>query len=451
MRLGIRFRLLAPLALLLVGDVAATAWAAAAAARDAEQQIAGQLHAIARTLTDGRAFPLTARVLDQMKGLSGAEFLLVRANGTVESTFDDATTTPPAGVEFADLTSPNPDLGPPVHIAGGEYRSLRLALQNHPNEGGTLYIFYPETLRQRAVADAVRPLLLLGGVGGLVALVLMTAAANRLVHRIRDIERQTRVISAGDFRPMPLPSANDELRDLGESVNEMARRLAEFRDALTLTERVRVLGQFSGGLAHQLRNAVAGAKLAVQLHAADCPADDREPLDVALRQLARVEMMIRQFLDLGRPETRKREPCDLGKLLTQAVQLLGPQCRHAGTELRWTPPTEPVVIPCDPVQLGHLFSNVLGNAVEAAGPGGTVTLTLRREPDAVHVEVADTGPGPPAEIAARLFDPFVTGKEQGIGLGLAVAKQAADAHGGTLTWERREGTTVFRVSIPPIG
>lgn len=448
MRLSIRFRLLAPLAVLLVGDIAATAWAAATAARDAEQQIAGQLHAIARTLTDGRAFPLTGRVLDQMKGLSGAEFLLVRANGSVESTFEDSTTIPPVGVEVADLTSPNPDLGPPVHIAGGEYRSLRLALRNHPNEGGTLYIFYPETLRQTAVADAVRPLLLLGGVGGLVALLLMTIAANRLVTRIREVDRQTRVISAGDFQPMPLPSANDELRDLCESVNEMARRLAEFRDALTLTERVRVLGQFSGGLAHQLRNAVAGAKLAVQLHASDCNSDDREPLDVALRQLARVEMMIRQFLDLGRPETRKREPHDLGLLLTQAVDLLGPQCRHAGTELRWTPPPEPIVIPCDPVQLSHLFANIIGNAVEAAGPGGTVTLTLRREPDAIHIEVTDTGPGPPAEIVSRLFDPFVTGKEQGIGLGLAVAKQAADAHGGTLKWERREGATNFLIELP---
>lgn len=452
MRVSLRYRLLVPLGVLLAGDAFATAWAASNAARDAEQQIAGQLRAVARTLTEPRTFPLTNRVLEQMRGLSGAEFLLVRANGTTETTFSDREITPPSGVESADLTSDSLELGPPVRVAGSEYRALRLALRNHPNEGGTLYIFYPESQRQTAVADAVRPLLLLGGAGGLVAGLLMTVVANRLVARIREVDRQTRVISAGDFRPMPLPTANDELRDLGESVNEMARRLAEFRDALTMTERVRVLGQFSGGLAHQLRNAVAGAKLALQLHATECPASDREPLDVALRQLARVEMIVRQFLDLGRPETRKREPCDLGELLSQAIALLGPQCRHAGTTLRWEPPQKPVVLPGDAVQLGHLLANLLGNALEAAGPGGNVEVQIREAgEDGVSVEIVDDGPGPPPEIASRLFDPFVTGKDQGIGLGLAVAKQAVDAHGGKLTWERRDGRTVFRVQFPAVG
>jgi nitrogen-specific signal transduction histidine kinase len=64
------------------------------------------------------------------------------------------------------------------------------------------------------------------------------------------------------------------------------------------------------------------------------------------------------------------------------------------------------------------------------------------------VEVSDTGPGPPAEIAGQLFEPFVTGKEQGIGLGLAVAKRAAEAHGGTIAWDRRDGRTVFRIELP---
>jgi nitrogen-specific signal transduction histidine kinase len=64
------------------------------------------------------------------------------------------------------------------------------------------------------------------------------------------------------------------------------------------------------------------------------------------------------------------------------------------------------------------------------------------------LEVIDTGPGPPPDIAAKLFEPFVTGKEVGIGLGLAVAKQAAESHGGRLTWERRDGRTVFRIELP---
>ena len=111
--------------------------------------------------------------------------------------------------------------------------------------------------------------------------------------------------------------------------------------------------------------------------------------------------------------------------------------------MTWEPPEGAAVITGDAAQLSHLFGNVIGNAVEAAGPEGSVNVKLI----GTTVEVIDTGPGPPPEIAAKLFEPFVTGKEEGIGLGLAVAKQAAEAHGGTLTWERRDGRTVFRIAF----
>jgi len=452
MRLSLRYRLLLPLTLLLLGDAAATAWAATAAARGAERRLAAQQWAVARTLTEPRStFRLTERVLQQMKGLSGAEFLLVRPGGPTESTFPDPRPAPPADVPTA--TQPENDaehqLGPPVEIAGAQYRCLRLTLRPpHPDSGSDLYIFYPESLRRTAVRDAVRPLVVLGGGGGLLAFALAVAFGSRLVRRVRDLDARTRLIAAGDFRPMPVPAADDELRDLVESVNDMARRLAGFQEELQRTERLRVLGQFSGGLAHQLRNAATGARLALEVFLAENPTADPEPLRVALRQLARIETNLRQFLDLGKPPAGVKVPCDLGKLIDQTVSLLKPQCQHAGTAIEWKPPVEAVVVRGDPAQLGHLFGNVIGNAVEAAGPGGSVSVGLAATRSGACVEIEDTGPGPPPEIAARLFEPFVTGKDQGVGLGLAVAKQAADAHGGTITWHRRDGRTVFRIELP---
>ncbi|MBA4066861.1 MAG: hypothetical protein C0501_24770 [Isosphaera sp.] len=446
MRLSLRYRLLLPLTLLLLGDAAATAWAAATAARSAERRLADQQWAVARTLAEPRTtFPLTERVLQQMKGFSGAEFLYVHPTDPPESTFPDPAPHPPADVPTAALPADGEDhtLGPPVEVAGRAYRCLRLPLR-----GGSLYIFYPEALRRTAVRDAVRPLVVLGGVSGLVAVGLAVAFGSRLVSRVRDLDARTRLIAAGDFRPMPVRGADDELRDLCGAVNDMARRLAGFQDELQQTERLRVLGQFSGGLAHQLRNAAAGAKLALELFLAENPSADPEPLRVALRQLARIEANLRQFLALGKPPAADRRPCDVGSLVDQAVSLLRPQCQHAGTVLVWKPPADPAVLPGDAAQLSHLFGNVIGNAVEAAGPGGTVEVQARSASKGVVVEVADTGPGPPAAVADRLFEPFVTGKDQGIGLGLAVAKQAADAHGGTITWERRGGRTVFRIELP---
>src|SRR5207302_7810572 len=137
--------------------------------------------------------------------------------------------------------------------------------------------------------------------GGLIALGLAVAFGSRLVRRVRELEVRTRLIADGDFRPMPLPITDDELKDLCRSVNDMALHLAEFRDALQRAERLKVLGQFSGGLAHQLRNAASGAKLAVELFLAENPSADPDPLQVALRQLARIESNLRQFLDLGKP------------------------------------------------------------------------------------------------------------------------------------------------------
>ncbi len=445
MRLSLRYRLLVPLAILVAGDIAATAWAAAAAARHAEDRIAAQLRAVSATVTTPPTFPLTGPVLRQMKGLSGVEFVFVPRGDEPLSTFPDA-------VEPLPAAAPPPNAGllaPPVLLAGERYRVSKLTLPpSHRNAGGVLFLCYPESLRESAVLDAVRPAVWLGAAVGVSALLLF-ALGSRLVSRIRQLEHRTRLIAAGDFAPLPLTAPNDELRDLTRSVNDMLRRLAELQDTLRRTERLRVLGQFSGGLAHQLRNAAAGAKLAIQLHAADVPPADREPLDVALRQLARIERNLSQFLTLGKPPDAARRACDLTEIVDQAVALHRPQCRHTNCELAWVRP-DAVPFTGDATQLGHLFGNLIGNAVEAAGPGGRVEVAVSTFADEIVVEVIDTGPGPSADVADRLFEPFVTGKEQGIGLGLAVAKQAADAHGGEITWSRREGQTVFAVRLPSV-
>jgi signal transduction histidine kinase len=398
-----------------------------------------------------------------MKGFSGAEFLFVPAGTSrpVESTLPESTD-PPDLQPVVPPERPNDlQLGPPVAVNGTDYRGLRVSLREQsPERRGDLYILYPESLRRTAVRDAARPLLVLGGLGGLLAVALAVAFGSSLVRRIRDLDARTRLIAAGDFRPMPLPGTNDEVRDLCESVNDMARRLAAFQEELQRSERLRVLGQFSGGLAHQLRNAATGAKLAVELYLQENRNGDPEPLNVALRQLARIESNIRQFLDLGKPPVERKQECDLVALIDQTVSLLKPQAQHAGMRLRWADRPAEAVLLGDPTALSHMIGNLIGNAVEAAGPGGMVEVKLfptphdcngLRIPEAgFAIEVFDSGPGPPPEMAARLFEPFVTGKPEGIGLGLTVAKQAAEAHGGSIEWAHTPGQTVFRVRLPRV-
>jgi signal transduction histidine kinase len=162
-----------------------------------------------------------------------------------------------------------------------------------------------------------------------------------------------------------------------------------------------------------------------------------------------VETYLRRFLDLGKAVELQRRPCDMRDLLRDAVVLLGPQCRHAGIALRCHEAGMSLIVSGDTGQLGQLLSNVLSNAVEAAGPGGAVDLSLGKT-DAGHVylEVVDSGPGPPPHVVERLFEPFVTGKPEGVGLGLAVARQVAEAHGGTIRWFRKPEGTCFRIELP---
>ncbi|HKB41060.1 MAG TPA: HAMP domain-containing sensor histidine kinase [Gemmataceae bacterium] len=451
MRWSIRYRLLVPLGLLLLGVVATSIWSAVLAASHAKERIARRVLEVTETAAAAN-YPLTPNVLKQMKGYSGAEYLLAAADGARTSTFPEGPVELPAvAADHADGSA----FGPTVEVNGVRYRFGRLMIRNHPNEGATLYIFYPESSLQEALWDAVRPSLVLGLFGGLAAVAVAIGIGQRLVSRIRELERRTRLIAGGDFSPMPLPRQNDELRDLSASVNEMAQRLAQLREAVQRTERLRLSGQLSSGLAHQLRNSVTGARLALEVLAEEHGLQESEAVGVILRQLDLMEANLRRFMDLGRTEGWKRERCSLMSLIDEAVALLRPQCDHAKIELVWKPTLEPVESEGDPGQLRDLFLNVIHNAVEAAGPGGTVEVRIAAMEVAKTprhaIEVWDSGPGPPPLVADRLFEPFVTGKPEGIGLGLAVARQAAEAHGGRLDWRRENGRTCFRIELPVDG
>jgi signal transduction histidine kinase len=444
-RLGIRYRLLVPLGLLLVGVVGASLWSARVAARRAEERVAGQVRDVARTLSEG-TYPLTPPVVEQVKGLSGAEFLVVHPDGSRFTTFQQSPVEIPP--EDSIRSAGDEGLGPPVQINGKEFRCRRVILKDrHPNAGTVVYVFYPESLLEEAIADAERPSFL-GLIFGLVAVALTFAIGQRLVGRIRALERRTRQIAAGDFSPMPLPRANDELRDLTASVNEMTERLARLHQAVERTERLRLTAQLSSGLAHQLRNSATGAKLALELYIDGHPDGDHEALDVTLRQLALMDANLRRFIDLGRPTDSPRQNCSLSALLSEVAELHRPRCKHAGIELVWNPPAADVRIHGDRGQLRDLFGNLIGNAIDAAGPAGEVAIELRGDGFRTLVEVSDTGPGPPPDVAERLFEPFVTGKPEGIGLGLAVARYAAEAHGGQVHWRRAGGRTAFCVEFP---
>ena len=288
---------------------------------------------------------------------------------------------------------------------------------------------------------------------GLVALAMMVLAsrwfADRISRRVHRLRVQVARIAEGEFSELELGTVDDEIQDLTRSVNLMSAQLREMRRTIVRAERTQLLAQLAAGFAHQLRNTLTGARLGVQLHVKRCPAAAGDSsLSVALRQLALTEEQVQGLLTLGRLERRPPRPCDVGELIRDVESLLEPTFQHARVTLESNLPDESVTAEIDAPSVRAAILNLAWNAIEAAGPGGAVQIHLLNGGEQTIIEVADSGPGPPAALEAALFDPFVTGKPEGVGLGLALARHVAETHRGELGWSRRDGWTWFRLTLP---
>jgi signal transduction histidine kinase len=450
MRWSIRSQILVPLIAIQAAAVAAIAITTATlAARRSEREIVDRLNGVIDALGNA-SFPYTAGVLDRMRGLSGAQFAAYVEDGRVTASSLASLDVLPPEMRSLPAAVHIDELGgnPEATFEGTRYLVASLRSTSSPR-GESLLVLYPETSWRQARWEAAMPPLMLGA-GSLGLMVLVTSwVAHRISARIRRLQRQVAGIVDGDFRELPPTGQEDEVADLSRSINLLCGRLQDMQRTIRETERSRLLAQLAAGLAHQLRNALTGARMSVQLHARrhPAPAGDQS-LGVALRQLAMTEEQVKGLLSLGKVERRPAEVCDLGQLLADVALLVDPACQHARVRLSHRGISGPVEVQVDPSAVRAALLNLTLNAIEAAGSGGTVRLEARAIGDEAIAEVADTGAGPPPELADTLYEAFVTSKPEGVGLGLALAHRVAADHGGRLSWGREDGETRFRLALP---
>jgi len=236
-------------------------------------------------------------------------------------------------------------------------------------------------------------------------------------------------------------------------------RLLVLREELVHVARVSEMGQVSAGIAHELNqpltamlNYANAAKRVTASGAPDALAKVQTMIGKIAEQAERAGQIVRRMRDFLEKRAGSQRVEDIVTIAEDAMALglIGAKMPAVAIHFRPAPGLPPVLV--DRVQIQQVLINLLVNAVEAmeASPRRELTLSVaRHDPSAVEVVVADTGPGIDPAVAERLFTPFVTTKEHGMGIGLAISKSIIEAHGGTMTAGTNPGGgTLFRFTIP---
>jgi signal transduction histidine kinase len=273
--------------------------------------------------------------------------------------------------------------------------------------------------------------------------VLVRDAAGRLDESVPPI-----TFSGGD-----LGELESALRLISARVGAIVERLQQREREALQAEQLAAVGQLAAGMAHELRNPLTSMKILVQGATAgggwpEGTLSGRD-LTVLEEEITRLERLIQSFLDFARPPAPEKRLLDLRPLVEQTLAFVAGRVAAAGAQVEFQPPQQPVRAAVDAGQFRQVLLNLLLNALDAMRDGGTVTLVLQEQASWVTLQVADRGTGLPAALGERIFDPFTTTKETGLGLGLSICKRIAAAHGGTLTAaDRPGGGAVFTLRLP---
>ncbi|HEV7732098.1 MAG TPA: ATP-binding protein [Candidatus Binatia bacterium] len=235
-------------------------------------------------------------------------------------------------------------------------------------------------------------------------------------------------------------------------IREQVDTIAATRSRLAQSEKLAALGQLATAIAHEVRNPLAVIRSAAQGIAETVPAADaatRRSCEFITDEIDRLSSVVTSLLAFARPMQVNARPVPVPELLDRALLLAGEELAARGVAVRCEAGGPLPALHADPDLVCQVLIGLLSNAAEAAGQGGTITIEARRTEKVVELGVADSGPGVPPEMRARIFEPFFTTRARGTGLGLAVARQIVEAHGGQIdVGDGPSGGARFVIRLP---
>ena len=274
-----------------------------------------------------------------------------------------------------------------------------------------------------------------------------------LLSWLRNLARLEALLTTHDGRGGDLPTlpgtGERELDRLVDALNFTARRLGEERRRAELAERLGAIGRLAAGVAHEIRNPVAAMRLKAENAIVGDDGRRKSALQSILQQIGRLDGLLRDLLTM----TQRRDPeladVDLTQFVWDAAEPHRELAANKGVDLVATCNGSKSIGPkFDMNQVRRAVDNLLLNAVQNTPSGGSVTVAAEKIDGRLRVRVSDTGPGVPAELCERIFEPFVSAREDGTGLGLAIVREIARANGGDARLISNASGATFEIDLP---
>ena len=392
-------------------------------------------------------FPIDETVArDLKKQTAGGDFVFIANGLAVASTLPGAQST-----RIAQQYRRSPNLQR-LDLADGEFAVLGSTLRNIEGApvGDLLTVHTFDTIR-RDLDALLRKLVMVWAAAILAGLALSGFLAHRILKPIRQLDEAAAMIARQEYGTRVLEGGNDELGRLARTFNAMCVSIQEAREELIRQERIATIGRLSSSIVHDLRNPLAsiygGAEMIMdgQLNEAQL----HRIASNVYRSSRAINDLLQELVDVSRGRTQAPELCRLSEVIEAAAETQAASAERQGVKIDAV--IDPSIeLPLERARIERVFMNLIGNALEAMPNGGCVEIRAQRNGDSVVIRVDDTGPGIPPSVRKHLFQPFVSeGKNNSMGLGLALARQTVLDHGGDIWAEEAESSGArFQLRLP---
>ncbi len=355
--------------------------------------------------------------------------------------------------------------GSHVGITNCSGRRWFTAYADYPGNNWSVCITLPESEYLSEISKIRRTTISLLIAGLCLASGISLLLARTLIRPMEQLEQGIKTISRGDLDCRVKVSSPDLVGSMAAAVNDMARSLAKSRDALkhSLTElakkeKMAALGQLTAGIAHEIKN-----PLGIIQGSAEIMMDDSKPLAMrkqaarfVIDEVDRLNRTITEFFAFARPPEPVFRRADLQAILEETLARCSEPCSGQGVVVELSPPAAPRFCAVDPDLVHQVFMNLILNALAAMPDGGTLRCRIEERvpaatggPGWLAVEFSDTGEGIDPEHLEQIFEPFVSFRDQGIGLGLSVVRQIITIHHGKIDVHSIPGQgTTFTLLFP---